>query len=129
MICYDMVRDKNKIWYLSSCTTCKNIIKYLQLENSTCEFVDIKVTPISVKELEEIKNNLSCTYEELFNKRALKFKEIKHNVKRDEDYKKLIVEEYTFLKRPVIKIGNTYFVGNSNKVVEDAKRALESSRK
>ncbi|MFT4243840.1 MAG: arsenate reductase family protein [Candidatus Woesearchaeota archaeon] len=121
-----MVRDKNKIWYLSSCTTCKNIIKELQLENSNCEFVDIKVTPILVNELEEIQKNLNCSYEELFNKRALKFKEIKESVKTDEDFKKLIVEEYTFLKRPVINIGNKYFVGNSKGVVEDAKRALEN---
>ncbi|MCH8520010.1 MAG: hypothetical protein LAT82_04620 [Nanoarchaeota archaeon] len=122
-----MTAYKNKVWYLSSCTTCKNIIKELQLENGNCEFVDIKVTPILATELEEIQNNLKCSYEELFNKRALKFKAIKESVKSDEDFRTLILEEYTFLKRPVIKIGQKYFVGNSKAVVEDAKRELNSS--
>jgi len=40
------------------------------------------------------------------------------------DYKKYILEEYTFLKRPVFIIDNAIFVGNSKKNVEAVKSAL-----
>ena len=37
----------------------------------------------------------------------------------EEDYKNYILEEYTFLKRPVTIIGDEIFVGNSKKTTED----------
>lgn len=40
------------------------------------------------------------------------------------DYKKYILEEYTFLKRPVIVVGKKIFVGNSKQTVAAAKAAL-----
>ena len=42
----------------------------------------------------------------------------------EEDYKKQILEEYTFLKRPVLVTETEIFIGNSKKVVEAAKTAL-----
>ena len=44
---------------------------------------------------------------------------------QEQDYKKYILEEYTFLKRPVIIIENEIFVGNSKKVVNAAKEKLK----
>ena len=43
----------------------------------------------------------------------------------EKDYSALILEEYTFLKRPVILIDDEIFVGNSKKVVAAAKAKLE----
>ena len=40
------------------------------------------------------------------------------------EIKKLILEEYTFLKRPVIIIGTQIFVGNSKAEIEKAAKAL-----
>lgn len=42
----------------------------------------------------------------------------------EEEYKNLILEEYTFLKRPVIVVDDAVFVGNSKKTVEAAKAKL-----
>ena len=36
----------------------------------------------------------------------------------ENDYRKLIQEEYTFLKRPVFIVDNQIFIGNSKKVIE-----------
>jgi len=40
---------------------------------------------------------------------------------KEEDYRKYILEEDTFLKRPVLIIEDEIFVGNSKKVVAAAK--------
>jgi len=44
----------------------------------------------------------------------------------EEDYIRLILEEYTFLKRPMIWIEGELFVGNSKKVVAAAQEHLAS---
>ena len=66
------------------------------------------------------------SYEELFSKRAIKFRSmgLKDLNLTDADYRKYILEEYTFLKRPVIWIGEEVFVGNAKKTVEAAKATL-----
>jgi arsenate reductase len=43
----------------------------------------------------------------------------------EKDYRDLILEEYTFLSRPVILIDDDIYVGNSKKNVESALAALE----
>jgi arsenate reductase len=43
----------------------------------------------------------------------------------EEDFKKYILEEYTFLKRPVIMIDEKIFVGNAKKTIEEIKKALK----
>lgn len=116
--------NKILVWHLLSCSTCQRILKELNLNEKNSTMVDIKEQNISKDELEHIQSSLNSTYEELFNKRAMKFKLIKENFKSDEDYKKGILEEYTFLKRPIIKINENYFVGNSKKVIESTKEKL-----
>ena len=74
---------------------------------------------------EEIKN-LAGSYEALFSRVARKYKELglsKQNLS-ETDYKNYILEEYTFLKRPVICIENKVFVGNTKSVVEAVKQVL-----
>ena len=44
----------------------------------------------------------------------------------EKDYKDLILDHYTFLKRPVLVLDDQIFVGNSKKVVQAAKEALHS---
>ena len=69
---------------------------------------------------------MSGSYESLFSRRALKYKALglKDKTLSETDYKNFILEEYTFLKRPVIIINNAIFVGNSKKTVEAASLAL-----
>lgn len=65
-------------------------------------------------------------YESLFSRRAMKYKSMGLAQKdlKEADYRELILEEYTFLKRPVIIVDDQIFVGNSKKVVEAAGEAL-----
>jgi len=70
--------------------------------------------------------NLSGSYESLFSRRALKYKSMKLKDKHlsEADYRRLILEEDTFLKRPVFIIDDAIFVGNSAKTVEALKQKL-----
>ncbi len=109
-----------KIFYLKTCDTCKKIIKSLPNTNNFI-FQDIKEEPITVKQLEEIQQ-LTGNYEVLFSKRAKLYKEmgLKDEKLTESDYKRYILEHYTFLNRPVIVIDKSIFVGNSPKTVQAA---------
>ena len=94
-----------KIYYLSTCDTCKRIISELELKDKGFIFQDIKTEKITSVQLEEMKN-LAGSYEALFSRIARKYKELGLPSKTltEADYKKFILEEYTFLKRPVINL-------------------------
>ncbi len=113
-----------KIYFLSSCSTCNRIIKELQLDESF-EFQDIKSNQITSTQIEQMEK-MAGSYESLFSRRAMKFKSLglKDQSLSEKDYKKLILEEYTFLKRPVIIVGDKIFIGNSKKVIESVAAAL-----
>jgi len=113
-----------KIYHLSSCSTCQRIIKELK-GGEGFELQDIKVKNISAKDLDAIKDKVG-SYEALFSKRAMKYRSMGLNEMNlnEADFRKHILEEYTFLKRPFILIGDEVFIGNSKKVVEAAKAAL-----
>lgn len=114
----------NKVYHLSTCDTCKRIIKQLQLPGNFV-FQDIKPEPVTVKQLEEMKA-LSGSYESLFSRRAKLYKErnLASENLTEEDYKQLVLEHYTFLKRPVIIVNGEIFAGNSKKTVEAAAKAV-----
>ncbi len=86
---------------------------------------DIKEEEITVAQLEEM-YKLSGSYEALFSKRAKLYKEmgLKNQSLKERDYKNYILQHYTFLKRPVIIIDNTIFIGNSKKVIDAAKSSI-----
>ena len=86
---------------------------------------DIKTEKITSAQLDEMKN-MSETYESLFSRVALKYRALGLNEKQmtEKDYRKYILEEYTFLKRPVIITGNKIFVGNSKNTIASAKAVL-----
>lgn len=116
----------HKIHHLSTCDTCQRIIKELGLKDKGFEFQDIKAENISPEELDLAKEKIG-SYEALFSKRAQKFRKMGLNemTLSEADYRKYILEEYTFLKRPFIWIGDDVFVGNAKKTVEAAKAALD----
>ena len=103
----------NKIYYLASCDTCRKIIKSLP-NTDKLEFHDIRQNPITEKELEEM-HSLSGNYEALFSKKAQLYKsmDLKNKSLREADYKKYILEHYTFLSRPVFVINGGVYIGNS----------------
>ena len=113
-----------KVYFLSSCSTCNRIIKELNLDDSF-DFQDIKTAKITLNQIEQMKE-LSGSYESLFSKRAMKYKSmgLKDKVLTENDIKKLILEEYTFLKRPVFIISDKIFIGNARKTVEEVASLL-----
>ena len=110
-----------KLYYLSTCDTCKRIMSEWNLPSDVV-LQDIKFESITVSQLEEI-YQLSGNYEALFSKRAKLYKEkdLKNANLTEADYKKYILEHYTFLKRPVLIYNDTIFVGNSKKTIALAK--------
>jgi len=118
--------EMKKIYHLSTCDTCQRIIKELQpLEGFM--FQDIKTETMTENQVDEMKN-LAGSYEALFSKRARLFRQkgLHEQQLSETDFKKLILEHYTFLKRPVIFVDDQIFVGNSKKLVEAAKEAISS---
>ena len=113
-----------KIYYLSTCDTCRRILKELD-PSGEVKLQDIKEFPITEVELEMLRE-LAGSYEALINKRARLYQErgLKDQELSEEDYKKLLLEHYTFLKRPVILVEGEIFVGNSRKTVQAAVEAL-----
>lgn len=113
-----------KIYYLSTCDTCTRILKEVNAPESF-ELQDIKKNPLTSEQLLELKH-LAGTYEALFSKRARLYKErdLKNKQLSEEDYKNLLLEHYTFLKRPVIVKEQKIFIGNSKKEVAAAKDSL-----
>ena len=114
-----------KIYYLSSCSTCDRIIKELDLKSKKFEFQDIKTDKITPAQLDEMKE-MAGSYESLFSRVALKYRAMGLNSMQldEKDYRRYILEEYTFLKRPVIIVNDHIFVGNSRNTVAAAKQAI-----
>lgn len=109
-----------KIYFLKTCDTCKRILKSLpQLDSFILQ--DIKESPITVKQLEEM-YALTGNYEVLFSKKAKLYSEmgLKETNLTEKDFKHYILEHYTFLARPVIIVEDQIFVGNNSKTIESA---------
>ncbi|MEZ7505686.1 arsenate reductase family protein [Flavobacterium sp. Arc2] len=114
----------NKIYYIASCDTCRKIIKSLPKGNDLV-FRDIKQDPLTVDELDEM-YQLSGSYEALFSKKAQLYKSmnLKDKSLTEDDYKKYILEHYTFLSRPVFVINNAVYVGGTQQNMLQVMKAL-----
>lgn len=106
-----------KAYYLGTCSTCVRIMNSLDL--SDFEKQDIKTDKISSAQIEQMKE-MAGSYEALFSKRAMKYKSLglKEKNLSEADFKQYILEEYTFLKRPVFIVDNQIFVGNAKSNIE-----------
>lgn len=116
----------NKIYYLSSCSTCSRIIKELEIEKHGFISQDIKKEKITESQLKEVKE-LAGSYEALFSRRSMQYKALglKDKTLSENDYKNYILEEYTFLLRPTFIINGEIFIGNSKKNVAAVKTTLK----
>ena len=114
----------NKIYYLSSCDTCRRILREIAPGPDTA-LQDIGVEPVNGEELDAL-YHLAGSYEALLNKRARLYTQrgLKDLALGETEYRALLLEHYTFLKRPVVLAGSRLFIGNSPKTVSDAKAAL-----
>lgn len=114
----------DKIYYLASCDSCRKIIKTLPKGNNLV-FRDIKQDPITEEELEEMYQLLG-SYEALFSKKAVLYKsmDLKSKSLTEADYKKYILEHYTFLSRPVFIIDSKVYVGGTQQNMLQVMKAL-----
>lgn len=114
-----------KIYHLGNCTTCQAILKDIKADKKGFELQNIKEEKITAKQLDELKG-MKGSYEGLFSRRALKYKEmgLKDKQLTEKDYRDLILQEYTFLKRPVIVNGKEIFVGSEKKTIEALKKSV-----
>lgn len=92
-----------KIYHLSTCDTNQRILKEIKPGKSVELVADIKTEAITPAQIDEMKK-LAGSYEALFSRIARKYRLMGLHEKEltEKDYRKLILEEYTFLKRPVI---------------------------
>ena len=114
----------NAIFHLPNCGTCKRILSEIK-PGKDVELRDIKMSPITESELNEMVS-LAGSHEALFSKVAMKYRSLgldKMNL-TEKDFRKYILEEYTFLKRPTIIRGNQIFIGSSKSTIEAAKKAF-----
>ena len=113
------------MYCLSTCSTCAAIIKETGVNKKGFELQDIKTEKITPGQLDEMKN-MAGSYESLFSRRALKYKALGLKDKRltETDYRRYILEEYTFLKRPVTIINKQIFIGSEKKTLEGLKKVV-----
>ncbi|AIN73261.1 arsenate reductase [Flavobacterium psychrophilum] len=116
----------NKIYYLASCDTCRKIIKGLPNANKL-NYIDIRQNPISETDLEEM-YQLSGSYESLFSKKAQLYKsmDLKNKNLTETDYKKYLLEHYTFLSRPVVMLNHEIYIGNTQPNILKLTKAMTS---
>jgi arsenate reductase len=118
------VNTKNKVFHLKTCGTCRKIIAAIAAEEK-CELQNIKQEHISPEELDWAAG-VTGSYESLFSRKAIKYRELglADQQLSEQDYRRLILSDYSFLKRPVLFIGGEVFAGNAPKTVEAAAAKL-----
>ena len=114
-----------KIYHLATCSTNQRILKEVKASGKGVLLQEIKSEPITAQQLDELKS-LAGTYESLFSRKAIKFRTMGLHEKTltEKDYRDLLLQEYTFLKRPVAIVNNQIFIGNAKATVEALKAAL-----
>lgn len=114
------------MYHLGNCTTCQAIIKETGVDKAGIAMQDIKFEKITPVQLEEMKK-MAGSYEALFSRRAIRYRELGLKDKKlgEKDYRKYILDEYTFLKRPVTILNDRIFIGNDKKTVEALKKAVK----
>ena len=112
-----------KVYFLQTCDTCRRILKEVNLDGF--ERQEVKANPVTTAQLQEM-YALSNSYEALFNRRAKLYKsmDLKNQELSETDYKQFLLQEYTFLKRPVFILDNEIFIGNSKKIIASLKERI-----
>lgn len=90
-----------------------------QFDLSDWQLRELKSEPITEKELDTM-YTFTKSYEALFSKRSTQIKARSIDVKTlsEADYKALILDHYSFLKRPIFITDDRIFIGNEKKNLE-----------
>ncbi len=114
-----------KVFYLKTCGTCTKILKMFDL--SDWELRELKSSPITEQELAQMYEHTK-SYEALFSRRStqIKAREIDVKTLEENDFKELILDHYSFLKRPVFLTEKEIFVGNDKKNIENLEEFIKT---
>ena len=117
------------VFYIRNCNTSKRIIKEAGIEKDF-ELRDIKEQRLTQEEVDTLAA-LAGSYRALFSKNARKYREYKLHLKNlsEDDYRSLIIEDYTFLKRPTIVIDDKIFIGSQRNTVKELENYLSKMKK
>jgi len=109
-----------KVYCVATCGTCQRILAEADLIKKGYVSQNIKVDKITAEQLDEMKSMIG-SYEALFSRRSLKYKAmgLKDRKLTEKDYRNLILQEYTFLKRPVVISGKKIYSGSEKKTVAE----------
>lgn len=112
-----------KILYLSTCNTCKRILS--EINTAGFALQDTKKTPASEEDIEFLRQHVN-SYDELINRRAQLWQKrgLKNQNLSEDDYKTLLLDHYSFIKRPIFIDGEQVFIGNSKKTISALKSHL-----
>ena len=112
-----------KAYHLEKCSTCQRILKEVNWVYNRQEIRSEKITEDQI----DYMASLSGSYQALFSKRAIKYRTLNLKDKKlvEEDYRRHILEDDTFLKRPVFILEDQIFIGNSKKTIESLKNKLD----
>lgn len=112
-----------KVYHLEKCSTCQRILKEVNWIYNKQEIRSEKITEDQI----DYMASLSGSYQALFSKRAIKYRTLNLKEKNlvEKDYRKYILEDDTFLKRPVFIFEDQIFIGNSKNTIESLKNKLD----
>ena len=100
-------------YWLPNCTTCQKAVRRLERHRvSVTRFRDLKEEPLTREEVEKLAKMLGGA-NELFSRRAIKYREMKLNERELSDVEMidLMSTEYTFLKRPILVVNGKASAG------------------
>lgn len=105
----------SKIYFygLPNCTTCQKALRRLDYHRvGKIEKRNIRDEPLSREEIEKLAKKLGGA-ENLFSRRSIKYREMNLKDKNltEAEMLDLMTQEYTFLKRPLLVVGNKAIAG------------------
>ena len=115
-----------KIYHLGNCTTCQRILKEIKADKKGFDFQEIKTESITAPQLDALKK-MAGSYEALFSRRALKYKEwgLKDKALTGKRLSRPDIERIYFSQKPVIVNGKKIFIGSEKKTVNAIKDDLK----
>jgi len=117
------------VFYIKNCNTSKRVIKELNLAKEF-ELRDIKENKLTEEEIDKLAE-MAGSYQALFSKKARKYREYNLHQKdlNEDDYKKYLLEDYTFLKRPTVVTDGKIFIGSHKNTVKELNYHLAQKAK
>ena len=112
------------IYFISPCDTCQRVLATVQ-SLADWKLRELKEEPLTEAEVDQLAE-LAGGYEPLFSRRARLYRSrgLHEQELSEADYRRLILEHYTFLNRPVMVADDQIFIGSAPKTVSAAVRAI-----